>query len=294
MGDERDEKDGSRSRSRSRTHSRSSTPRKSRSKEENGDDDDRRRDDDRRKDDDRRRNDDRRRDSGRRKDGRYRRSRSTESPEDRRNIDQIVKEAIAANLQSMLSPIQQQLSKIGAADGGSDVSSEIQILKAKQERLDVETKASALNTSGAQSQYRCIAGLKLNMKDSLLRLEEALLLCESPDDPVYAALAPIRESLNTGISNAEERLGLIVKADADPKSGWLALTMFEGKLNSSKIDPEKEKVFQSCLKEVQEDRRKKEKPSRQSSFRRPFSSGPGQYSGNFSASSYSGICRVNY
>ena len=261
------------SRSTTRSRSRSISSRKSHSKERNGE----RRSSERRRGDDRRERD------------RSRRSRSTESPEDRRSIDQIVKEAIAANLQSVLNPIQQQLSKIGAADGGSDVSNEIQILKAKQERLDVETKAAALNTSGAQSQYRCVAGLKLNMKDSLLRLEEALLLCESPEDPIYLALSPIRESLNAGITSAEERLGLIVKADADPKSGWLALTMFEGKQNSSKIDPEKEKVFQSCLKEVQEDRRKKEKPVRQSSYRRPFSSGPGQYSGNFSSNSYSGI-----
>ena len=247
----------SRSRSLSRSRSRSS----SRKKDEGGE----------RKDGDRRRS---RSNSRKRK----RRSSSRSSSNGRRNIDDIVRNSLASHLSSVLAPIQKQL----AEKRESDYAAEIQELKAKQEQLLIETKAAALNSNGAQSQFRCVANLMSTMKKALLRSEEALLMFESPEDEIYQAFSPICDDLKKGIAEAEERLDLITKADSDPKAGWKALTLFDGKRKSGKMDPENEKLFSTCLKEAQDDSRRKSKPTYTSSSysqRKPFRSGPGAHPG---------------
>jgi len=163
-------------------------------------------------------------------------------------------------------------------------------MKEKQQQQDIATKAAALNSVGGQSQYRSVASLQLHMKNALSRLEEALLLLDSPDDPIFAALSPVREDISKAIAEADERLSLIVRADADPKIGWRALSIYESKQKASKLDSEKEKVFTSCLKEVQEEVKKKS--GSHTYGKKPFRQGPsGFYSGggyrNTGASRYS-------
>ena len=127
------------------------------------------------------------------------------------------------------------------------------------------------------------------MKNALLRTEEALLLLDSPEDEIYQAFSPVRDELKKGITEAEERLELITKADSDPKTGWKALTIFDGKKKSGKMDSENEKLFSTCLKEAQDDTRRKAKPAYSSSSysqRKPFRSGPGGYPGYSYGHSY--------
>ena len=149
-------------------------------------------------------------------------------------------------------------------------------MKAKQDELDIQTKAASLKSSGGQSQYRSVAKLKLHMKNAISRLEDALILFDSPDDPIYSALTPVREEIGKAIAEADDRLDLITRADADPKLGWRALSIYENKQKTSTLDPEKEKIFSSCLKEVQEESKKK---ATSSGYKKPFRPGPGQYPG---------------
>ena len=151
-------------------------------------------------------------------------------------------------------------------------------MKAKQQQQEIATKAASLNSVGGQSQYRSVASLQLHMKNALSRLEEVLLLFDSPEDPIYVALSPVRDDIGKAIAEADECLSLIVRADADPKIGWRALLIYESKQKASKLDSEKEKMFSSCLKEVQEEAKKKASSS--SYGKKPFCSGPsGHYSG---------------
>ena len=78
--------------------------------------------------------------------------------------------------------------------------------------------------------------------------------------------------LTEATSDAEERLNLILKADADPRYGWKAITVFEEKQKLDNKDPEKEKVFAACLKKVQENEKKTKSITSSS---RPFRSAPG-------------------
>lgn len=217
------------------------------------------------------------------------RSRSPPHP-DRRAIDEAVKDAIATHMGTYLS---QHFSQDPRENQNTaDYNAEIQNLKAKQETLDIEAKAASLNSNGGQSQYRCIASLKMKMKKASARLEEALLLFDSTEDKAYAAIAPVRDELESAIRDAEERLDLIIKADADPKTGWKALTLYESKQKAGKIDPEKEKVFNSCLREAQEDAKRKAKTTSTFNYKKPFRQGPGAYPGNSSGQGYSGWMRT--
>ena len=160
-------------------------------------------------------------------------------------------------------------------------------MKAKQDELDIQTKAASLKSAGGQSQFRSVATLRLHMKNAQTRLEDALLLLDSPDDPLFAALTPVREDIGKAISEAEDRMDLITRADADPKLGWRALSVYENRQKTSKLDPEKEKIFSSCLKEVQEDAKKKASTS---GYKKPFRPGPGNHPG--AGYGYSGECSL--
>ena len=149
-------------------------------------------------------------------------------------------------------------------------------MKAKQDELDIQTKAASLKSSGGQSQYRSVAKLRLHMKNALSRLDDALILFDSPEDPIYNALTPVRDDIDKAIAEADDRLDLISRADADPKLGWRALSIYENKQKTSRLDPEKEKIFASCLKEVQDESKKK---ATTSGYKKTFFPGPGQYPG---------------
>ena len=199
----------------------------------------------------------------------------------------MVKNSLSTHLNSILSPIKRQLLQVTATQTQRDTgdqASALQDMKAKQDQLDIQTKAASLKSSGGQSQYRSVASLQLHMKNALNRLQDVLLLLDSPDDPIFCALAPVQEDISKAISEADDRLDLITRADADPKCGWRALSVYENRQQSSKLDPEKEKIFSSCLKEVQEETKKK---ALTFSYKKPFRSGPGSYPG--AAQGYSGL-----
>ena len=160
-------------------------------------------------------------------------------------------------------------------------------MKEKQDQLDIQTKAAALNSSGGQSQFRSVATLRLHMQNALNRLDDVLLLFDSPEEPIFNALTPVREDISKAISEADDRLDLITRADADPKLGWRALSIYESRQKTSKLAPEKEKVFSSCLKEVQEEAKKKTQPPLYA--KKPFRSGPGSNPG--ARYGYSGAVR---
>ena len=110
-------------------------------------------------------------------------------------------------------------------------------------------------------------------------MDDFLLASSSPEDETYAALSPIKSLLLEAISDADERINLIRKADSDPRYGWKAITAFEEKQKLDTKDPEKEKVFAACLKKVQEAEKKTAKSS--SSASRPFRYAPGGQSGYY-------------
>ena len=196
-----------------------------------------------------------------------------------RSIDDYVKRSLTTQLQSVLDPIKRQLIQVTQSQTqreGVDSSSCIEDLKAKQDALDIQTKAASLKSTGGQSQFRSVATLRLHMKNALTRLDDALLMLDSPEDPLFAALTPVRGDIEKAIAEADDRMDLITRADADPKLGWRALSIYESRQKASKLDPEKEKIFSSCLKEVQEDAKKK---ASSSGYKKPFRSGPGNHPG---------------
>lgn len=206
-----------------------------------------------------------------------------------RSIDEIVKNSLSNHLSSFKMQLLQATQS--QSREGADYSVEMKAMKEKQQQLDITTKAASLNSVGGQSQYRSVASLQLHMKNALSRLEEVLLLQDSPEDPIFVALSPARNDIVKGIAEADERLGLIIRADADPKVGWRALSIYENKQKTSaslKLDSEKEKIFSSCLKEVQEEAKKKASINTYS--KKPFRPGPSAHytGGGFSSAGSQG------
>ena len=213
---------------------------------------------------------------------RHRRRRSSESDRSSStlNIQQLISESLAKNLQ----PIKDQLSKLNGEASNPVISSELSDLKKQQQQLQIETKANTLSSSGAQSQYRAFASISVKIQNATEALDDLLLTKASPDDDDYKSIHAVKEMIQSAASEAEERISLIFKADSIPKHGWKALTVFEEKkrLQSNKeTSAETDKAFASCVKQVQEEQ-KKSKPtsSASSSSSRPFRSRPGVQSGS--------------
>ena len=169
--------------------------------------------------------------------GKRDRSRSKSKTRER-SIDEIVKNSLSNHLSSFKRQLLQATQS--QPKDSADYLVEIQGMKVKQQQQDIATKAASLNSVGGQSQYRSVASLQLHMKNALARLEEVLLLLDSTD-PIGAALSPARDDIVKAIAEADERLSLITRADADPKLGWRALSMYESKQKASKLDSEKER-----------------------------------------------------
>ena len=201
------------------------------------------------------------------------RSRSRSSSRMRRYINQ--------SLSSALQPLQQQIANLSSPSSSSG-SAEFQELRRQQQELAIENKAASLSSAGAKSQYRCLAAINLNLSHAVEAIDDLLISRSSPDDPVYQALSPIRNSVSSSAEKASERIDLIFKADQEPKSGWKALSLYDEKKLQGNSDPEKHKVWASCLKAVQETQKKSIRPSPQP---QPFRQQPGWNPGR---SSYSG------
>ena len=187
---------------------------------------------------------------------------------------------IASTIGEVLRPIQQQLSKLtgDAPEPPSTLSTEMKDLKLEQQKLMIETKAASISSPGGQSQYRSIAALSMKLSNALEDIDDLMLTRPSPDDDVYKSLSQIKEKIIDANSDATQRIDLIFKAESDPKLGWKAVSLYEEKERLGTKDPEKDKAFQSCLKQVQEAHKKA--TSHRSTSYRPFRSAPGGHPGS--------------
>ena len=147
--------------------------------------------------------------------------------------------------------------------------------------LQIESKARALSSGGAQSQYRAFATIGVKLKDAVEAIDEFMLARFSPEEEGFKELNAVKATIQEASDETEERIGLIFKADAVPKHGWKALTIYEEKKRLSgdkENDKEAEKAFAACVKQAQ-DETKKSKPSTSTSSSRPFRARPGGRSG---------------
>lgn len=211
---------------------------------------------------------------------RHRRSHSRSASRSR-SSSQKMRHYINESLSSALQPLQQQLARLSGPAPPSGSVSEFQELRRQQQELAIENKATSLTSSGAKSQYRCLATINLNLNQAVEAIDELLISRPSPDDSIYQALSPIRNSVGAAVDAAVERIDLIFKADLEPRTGWKALSLYEEKKRQPNSDPEKYKAWASCLKAVQESQKKSARPSQQP---QPFRQQPGWYSGRSSNS----------
>ena len=125
-----------------------------------------------------------------------------------------------------------------------------------------------MTSAGAQSQFKSLANIKQKIVNACEALDDYLLATSSsPDNEAHKAISPIKEMLQGAIVDAESRIDLIFKADSEPKYGWKAITAYKEKQNLDNKDPEKEKAFAACLKEVQDaDKKSKTTPAYTKSF----------------------------
>ena len=195
---------------------------------------------------------------------------------------------ISESLAKNLLPIKEQLNKLnGETNHHPVISSELNDLKKQQQILQIETKANALTSAGAQSQYRAFASISMKIQNATEALDDLLLTKSGPDDDDYKSIHEVKKMIESAATEAEERISLIFKADSIPKCGWKALTVFEEKkrLQSTDSSAETDKAFASAVKQVQDDQKKSRQPSSSSrSASRPFRSRPGVQSGSSSAS----------
>lgn len=119
------------------------------------------------------------------------RSRSRASSRGTEKIRHYINESLISALQ----PLQQQIASLSGAAPSPASSIEYQELRKQQQELAIETKSATLTSSGAQSQYRCLATINLNLNAAVEAIDELLISRPSPDDPVYLALAPIHQSI---------------------------------------------------------------------------------------------------
>ena len=193
-------------------------------------------------------------------------------------VKMLINHQLASTLGDVLRPIQEQLAKLnGDAPESNALSSEMKDLRLAQQRLSIETKAASLSSPGGQSQFRSFATIGMKLTDATESLDDLMLTRPSPEDDVYKSLAAIREKISAASADVSERVDLIFKADSDPKLGWKAVSLLEEKQRLGTKDPEKDKVFQTCLKQVQDAH--KSSNSQRNASRRPFPSAPGGHPG---------------
>ena len=153
---------------------------------------------------------------------------------------------INASISNALLPLQQQLIRISSS--GND-SASLQSLREQQRLLSIETQSAALATPGGKSQYRYLARIQLFIDNAT----EALEKLENGESDIES----VRQHLSSASAFTSERLGMILKADAEPKFGWKALNLYEEKIRQSKTpgcstDPETNKTWANCLKAAQD------------------------------------------
>ena len=178
-----------------------------------------------------------------------------------------------------LQPLHQQLARLSAPLVTSGSHAEYLELRKQQQELAIETKASSLSSDGAKTQYQCLASINLNLNQAVEAINELLISRPSPDNSVYQALNPICTKVSAAADIASERIDLICKADSEPKIGWKAISLYEEKKRQPSSDPEKNKIWASCLKAVQEQKKTVRSPQQ------PFRPAPGWNPGR---SSYAG------
>lgn len=177
-------------------------------------------------------------------------------------------------IQSALLPLQQQLRNLSSP---SSDSAQLNDLRLQQKQLAIESKSAALSTPGGRSQYRCIANLQLDIANSLDVLDSAVTPQIPTDNPLHAAITLARNHLSSAATKAADRIDLILLADSDPRHGWKALNLYEEKQRQPNSNPEKMKVWNSCIKAAQES--SKPKPAKGNRFQKPFRSEPGSEPG---------------
>ena len=197
-----------------------------------------------------------------------------------------MQDMINSLLSSALALLQQQLAKISSAS--NDSSSQLRDLRKQQKLLEIESKSHSLSSAGAHSQFCCMAGLALKLNGAIESSKEILLSCSSPEDPMYQSIAAIRDQRKLAVDNANERIDLIFKANANPKIGWKAISMYKEKQRQPNSDPKKHKLWLSCLKLVQDQQKKASRPAATPFYPQPgWKPGRGLYSGGGTKSSYS-------
>ena len=194
-------------------------------------------------------------------------------------IQEMIQTSLQQSLSSVMEPIQRQIESLArpAQEQNSDLGGDIQALREKQQLLDIESRAASMKTAGAQSQYRVMAGIKRHISNASLLLDNLMLSLDSLEEPMYGAIQSVKDILGKAESEAGDRIALLFKADEDPKFGWRALSLLEEKKRQGASDPETDKLFASCVKQVQESAKKPKMES--PSAKRPFSQGPGWYPG---------------
>ena len=193
------------------------------------------------------------------------------SPPRRSSFDShLMQSMINSSISNALLPLQQQLMRMSSVGNDAD---QFQSLRQQQKLLAIETQSSHLVTPGGKSQYRYLAKIQLFINNAI----EAL---DNDENDIES----VRQHLSTAASFASERLDLVLRADADPKYGWKALSLFEEKQRhtASNSDPETAKTWASCIKAAQ-DMTKKPAPKPD---RPPFRSRPVSQSGRNSTQGY--------
>ena len=188
-----------------------------------------------------------------------------------RDID--IQKVVAMSVASALDPITKKLDKLTKDSQPEPSSVDLQAIREKQQIIDIETKAATMKTAGGQSQYRCLAGIKRHVSNSLEQLDDVMLSLDSPEDPMYQALNGIKQEMAKAEEGASDRISLLFKADEDPKVGWPALTILDKKRSMEKSNPETDKLFAACVKQVQD--AKKPRPNEYQASKRPFRPRPG-------------------
>ena len=187
----------------------------------------------------------------------------------------LMQSLIDRSVSTALMPLQQQLKKL--SNPANDVS-QLQHLRQQQKQLEIETKSASLTSPGAQSQFRCLANIQLSLNNAMEGLDDILPKFE---DGAAELFSDVRDQISSASEQATDRIEMIFKADSDPKIGWKALSIYEEKRKSTISDPEKHKMWASCLKAASDAQKK----STTKNDRQPFRSQPGWQSGR---SSYQG------
>ena len=177
-------------------------------------------------------------------------------------------------IQTALLPLQQQIHNLSSPSADA---AQLNDLRLQQKQLAIENKSSSLSTPGGRSQYRCIANLQLDIANALDVIDSSIASQISTENPLHAAVTLARNHLSSAAARAEDRIDLILLADSDPRHGWKALNLYEEKQRQPISNPEKMKVWNTCIKAAQES--SKPKPAKSDNYQKPFRSSPGSNPG---------------